>query len=151
MPGTLDVDTEGPRLAELTHPASAADTDDLSGGKVLVTLVLVVVTGTDRTGEVIRVVPIVARGTALTGGAGILRGTVALFPSLEAIYYFSQRSLSLYLSLTLLKREVCPLGCGHIDRSLADTDLSDPLTGAGSYVDNLGNINDSEAISQSQN
>ena len=81
LPRPLDVDTEGPGLAELTHPASAADTDDLSGERVLVTLVLVAVTGTGRTGEGTRVVPIVARGTALTGGAGILGGTGALFPS----------------------------------------------------------------------
>ena len=80
--GTLDVDTDGSRLTELTHPASAANTDDLSGGRVLVTLVLVVVTGTGRTGVVVvGVVPVVALGTALTGGPGVLRGTVALFSS----------------------------------------------------------------------
>ena len=59
-------------------------------------------------------------------------------------------SISLSSSLTLLKGEVCHLGCRHIHRSLADADLSDPLTGARSDVDNLGNIKHSEDISQSQ-
>ena len=47
--------------------------------------------------------------------------------------------LSLSLSLTLLKGKVCHLRSGHVNRGLADADLSDPLAGAGSYVDNLGN------------
>ena len=77
--GTLDVDTEWPHITELTHPARSTDTDDLPGGRLLVTLVLVLVTGTRGAGEVDRVVPVVTRGTALTRGPGILRRTVALF------------------------------------------------------------------------
>ena len=55
--GTLDVDTDGPALTELTHPAGAADTDDLTGGRLLVTSVLVTMTGAGGTGEAVRVVP----------------------------------------------------------------------------------------------